>query len=158
MKIITSNDISYENVEVLCEIFTSEKLHAVTKAPDGYANARVDITFPSTKDDQDMEVVLIVWVSSAERELLTLRVVLVDRKDRDRLKKNNELWQHIIDFSEEINNGSFGYLSPSNFIGITLDYTLTIKGGIPDSTLINSAKEIASIAQATKSFIYDFLK
>lgn len=153
MKIITSDDINYDNVEALSKVFSSFGLDSVAKEPQGYDNAKVDITFPSTKDNVDLKVVVMVWVRAREPDILRLRVALFDKSKRDTWKKNTELWKQINEVGEMLNESAFGYLSLSNMAGITFDYSLTIEGGIADSTLASSAKEIARIAQGAKSSI-----
>jgi len=155
MKLITSDDINYDNVEALGQALSSYGLDAVAKEPEGLGNARVDITFPSTNDDIDLKVVVMVWIMAGEPEILSFRVVLFDKKHRDELKKNSELWEEINRVVEMMNESAFGFLSPLNMVGITLDYSLTMEDGIADSTLSNSAKEIARIAQGAKSSILD---
>ena len=152
MKLITSKDINYDKVEELAQVFSCHGLYAVAKEPE-LGNARVDITFPLIKDDINLNVVVMVWVVPKEPELLRFRVVLIDRKERDKLMKNNELWEGINEIGETLNISAFGFLSPSNMVGITFDYSLTMEGGIAGSTLSNSAKEVARIASIAKSSI-----
>ena len=155
MMLITSKEIDYDNVEALRQVFLSNGLNAVTKGPEGYGNAMVEITFPSTEDDIDLEVVVMVWVPSRSPEHLTFRVVLFDRKERDSLKKNDILWKDINRATETLDKGGFGALSLSDIAGIISDYTLTIEGGIAWATLNNTAKEVANFAQGAKEVILD---
>ncbi|MDQ7003362.1 MAG: hypothetical protein Q9N02_11880 [Ghiorsea sp.] len=153
MKLLTSNDIDYDNVQALGQVFLDSGLNAVAKEPDGFGNARVDITFPSSEDDIDLNIIVMVWVPSRQPDALRFRTVLLDRKERDELKKNDDLWKDILRVANMLNGNAFGFLSLSNMVGITLDYCLTIEGGIASSTLSNTAKEVAKIAQGAKSTI-----
>lgn len=153
--LITSKDIDYDNVEALGKVFLSNGLNAVTKGPEGYGNARVDITFPSTEDDIDLEIVVMIWVPSRSPEHLTYRVVLFDRNERDRLKENDALWENINRATEALDKGGFGALSLSDRVGIISDYTLTIEGGIAWATLNNTAKEVVNFAQWAKGVILE---
>lgn len=155
MKIITNNDVDYDNVEALAQIFSDSGLQAIAKEPEGFGNARVDITFPSTMDDIDLNCTVMVWVPSRQPEILQFRVIILDKKERDELEKNNSLWTDIVRVADMLNENAFGFLSLSNIVGISLDYSLTMEGGIADSTLINTAKKIAEIAQGVKSNILD---
>ena len=155
MKLITSNDINYDNVEVLAQAFSSNGLDSVYKEPEGFGNARVDVTFSSPTDDRDLEVVVMAWIPSGNPDHLKFRVVLFDRKERDKLKKNDELWKDINIRIEMINENAFGFLSLSNMVGITLDYCITIEGGITDLSLCSSVKKVAGTAKWAKSMILD---
>jgi len=155
MKLLTSNDIDYDNVEALGQVFLDTGLNAVSKEPEGFGNARVDITFPSTEDDIDLKIIVMVWVPSRQPEILQFRAVLLDKKERDELEKKDEIWKEITRIVNMQNENAFGFLSLSNMIGITLDYSLTIEGGIAASTLSNTAKEFARIVQGAKSNIFD---
>jgi len=155
MKIITSNDIDYDNVEALGRIFSDAGLNAVMKEPEGFGNARLDITYPSNDEDMDLKIIVMVWVKSNGPELLRFRAVLLEKKARDNLAKKDDLWREINRVVEMQNQNSFGFLSLSNMVGITLDYSLTMEGGVADSTIINTAKEVAKIAQGAKSNILD---
>jgi len=155
MNIITSNDVDYDSVEVLGRVFSDTGLNAITKEPDGFGNARVDITFPSNDEDMDLKIIVMVWVPSREPEVLQFRAVLLEKEDRDSLEKTNVLWEEINSVVEIQNQNAFGFLSLSNMAGITLDYSLTMEGGVADSTIINTAKVVARIAQGAKSSILD---
>lgn len=155
MKIITDNDVDYDNVEALAQIFSDSGLHTITIGSEGYGNARVEISFPSTMDEIDLNCTVMVWVPSRQPEILQFRVIILDKKERDELKKNNSLWTDIVRDADMLNENAFGFLSLSNMSGITLDYSLTIEGGIADSTLINTTKKLAEIAQGAKSNILD---
>jgi hypothetical protein len=155
VKIITNHDVDYDNVEALAQIFLDSGLHPIAKEPEGFGNARVDITFPSTSDDIDLSCTVMVWVPSRQPEILQFRVIILDKKERDELKKNNSLWTDIVRVADMLNENAFGFLALSNMVGITLDYSLTMEGGIANSTLINTAKKIAEIAQGVKSNILD---
>jgi len=155
MKIITSDDVDYDNVEALGQVFLDYGLNAVAKKPEGTGNARVEITFPSTEDDIDLKIIVMAWVPARQPDILQFRAILLDKKKRDELKKNDALWKEVIKIANMCNESAFGFLSLSNMVGITLDYCLTIDGGVAGSTLSNTAKEIARIAQGAKSSIVD---
>jgi len=162
MKIITNNDISYDNVKNLEKIFLSFGLNARLKDDLGIANDRVDIAFKSTDNEFDFntEVVVMVWVSSGNHDILKYRSVIFNQKERDNIKAHSELWKNITGIAETTNQNTqaFGTLSLSNVSGIVVDYNLTIAGGILDSTLINSAIAVAQGAQATKMRILRAMK
>jgi len=102
-----------------------------------------------------LKIIVMVWVPSREPEVLQFRAVLLEKEDRDSLEKTNVLWEEINSVVEIQNQNAFGFLSLSNMAGITLDYSLTMEGGVADSTIINTAKVVARIAQGAKSSILD---
>ena len=119
MKIITSSDVDYDNVEALGRVFSDADLNAVTEGPEGFGNARVDITFPSNDEDMDLKIIVMVWVPSRQPEVLQFRAVLLEKEDRDSLEKTNVLWEEINSVVEMQNQNAFGFL----------DYNLTMEGG-----------------------------
>ena len=157
MKLITSNDVDYDNVEALGQVFSNCGFNAVVKEPDGFGNASVELPFSSTEDDIDLKVFVIVWVPSRQPEMLKFRTILFDKKERDELKKKDDLWEEIISTADMINDNAFGFLSLSNMVGVTLDYSLTMEGGVADSTLCNTVKEISTIAKGAKSTILNMI-
>jgi hypothetical protein len=158
MRFISCENIDYDNVAALEEVFISNGLSAKAKDSDGCGNARVDLVFASRKYDEDLEVTVMVWVVPRQPELLHFRSVIFDKAKRDSFKKTHVLWKEIEENSEMLNQGGFGKLSLSNMVGITTDYFLTMEGGIAESTLCNTAKEVSRFAQGVKKMIADAIE
>ncbi|MBL7003632.1 MAG: hypothetical protein ISR69_06370 [Gammaproteobacteria bacterium] len=53
MKIISSNDINYDNVKALGDILLSHGLNVVSKEAKGVDNARVNIDFPPRRKNDN---------------------------------------------------------------------------------------------------------
>ena len=155
MKILTSSDIDYDNVEELGKVFSGFGFNTVSKPSEGFGNARVDLTFISIVHDVEMKITIMVWVPSRQPEILRFRTILFDNRERDEMKNNSECWDEVFSLVGTTNENAFGFLSLSNASGITLDYSLTIEGGIANSPLCNTAKEIARIALFCKSNILE---
>lgn len=155
MTLIMSDSIDYEDVKPLEQILLSFGLEAQAKDAEGFGNARVDVQFSSLGDDVDTSLVIMIWVDPSCPNLLKFRVILFDKIERDKLEKNNELWHEINRIVDIFNRNAFGYVYLSNIVGITLDYSMTMEGGITGSILGNSAKELAKAANNMKSSILD---
>ncbi len=152
MNIIKTTDVSYDNINAIKEAFLSYGINAKLRDDLGMGvSDRVDIVFSSPTEEYDLEVVVMIWVSQEFHEILRFRVVLFNRKERDELK-SDDFWGDIEGTASDINQNAsaYGALSLSNMVGITVDYNLTMAGGIPDHTIINSAKKLAIGAQDAK--------
>ncbi|MBI9080811.1 MAG: hypothetical protein JEY79_13865 [Pseudodesulfovibrio sp.] len=158
MTVITSSDVTYDNVDRLNELFLAADMES-TPVSDGRSNDRVDVFFSSTEEDANLNAVVMVWVQGGVQEdgheILRFRVQLFDKKEMTTFQKNSELWDDINREIEMVNQSAYGFVATSSLFGITLDYTLTMAGGVLDATVINSAKNMASKAQSVKSIILD---
>ncbi len=155
MKIIKSSDVSYDDINGIKEAFISNGIKAELRDELGSASDRVDIVFPSTDEEYELEVVVMIWLSQGNDEVIKYRVTIFDRNKRDELKRDHDLWKDINKTVSNINQNAdaYGALSLSSMSGITVDYNLTMAGGIPDHTVINTAREVARGAQMAKESI-----
>ena len=156
METINNADVSYDNVAAIEQVFLKYGMSA-RSIEGGLANDRVDVLFLLDKNGkQDSNVTVMIW---ARDDILRFRVVLLERKKRDELRKNSDLWRCLNEAINRLNQNAeaFGTLSLENLSGFTLDYNLTMAGGIPDYLIINSTKEIVNGARLTKSSIEDIL-
>ncbi len=158
MTVITSSDVTYENVDRLNELFLAVGMKS-SSISGGFANDRVDVSFPSTEENSNLDVVVMIWaqggVQEEGHELLEFRVQLFDKKEMANSQKNSALWDDINRRIDMINSEAYGFVATSSLLGITLDYTLTMAGGVLDSTIVNSAKNMALKAQGIKGTILD---
>ncbi|BDQ33395.1 hypothetical protein [Pseudodesulfovibrio portus] len=158
MTVVTSSDVTYESVDRLNDVFLAVDMKA-SRVKGDLANDRVDVLFPSTEKNSNLDVVVMIWVQGGIQEdgheLLKFRVQLFDKKEMATFQKGDDLWDDIEREIDMMNQDAYGFVATSNFLGITLDYTLTMAGGVLDSTVINSAKNMALKAQSVKSIILD---
>lgn len=144
MNMISSNNVNYDDVLAIEEAFNTHGFSVETPEPVGMGNARVDVVCPLNKDG-DLKVVVMVWVSSGDSDMLKFRVVLYNSKKRNEFEKNEDLWNSLIEIAADLNQNAaaYGALSLNNMSGIVIDYNLTMFKGIPAHTIVKTVEEVA---------------
>lgn len=154
MKLIHSTDMGRDDVSVLYDLFMRNGMEVKIVgdlAP--FANDRVDVTFRSTdeKYGDALDVVVMVWLGQTARQELRFRSVLFNRKKRDEIENDDQAWEYICKVADEANQNTdaHGAVSLTNYSGIFVDYSLTLIGGIPEHTIVETAKAVGAGAQGT---------
>lgn len=161
MKLIHSTDMSCDNVSVLYDLFVRNGMEVKGVGDLSAANDRVDVKFRSTNEEYGdaLDVVVMVWLGQTARQELKFRSVIFNRKKRDELKKDEETWEYICNLADQANQntGARGAVSLMNVSGIFVDYSLTLIGGIPEHTIVETAKAVGAGAQGMRQLILNHL-
>jgi len=148
MNIIYKDDISCEDISVVENIFSEDDIKTETIEA-GLACAAVHVHIPFKTKDSNRDIVVVIWSRGYSRnDILQFRVVLFDQQQREKLQKNVELWEDLEEEVDELNccSNMFGSLSLSSIVGIAIDYSLSILGGMPEHAIVNTAREVAEYA------------